>query len=65
MRHPGLLRRLGAERLHSLADAYVPFLVYRVEIVNRAKRETHCLALDAVKGTLDPYAFPRVPSPRR
>jgi hypothetical protein len=59
----GLLRRLGAGRLHSLADAYVPFSVYRVEVVNGAKRETHCFALDAVKGTLDPYAFPRVPEP--
>lgn len=58
------LRRLGAGRLHSLADAYVPFSVYRVEIVNGAKRETHCFALDAVKGTLDPYAFPRVPEPQ-
>jgi len=59
-----LRRRLGAGRLHSLADAYVPFSVYRVEIVNGTKRETHCFALDAVKGTLDPYAFPRVPEPR-
>ena len=59
-----LLLRLGAGRLHSLADAYVPFSVYRVEIVNGAKRETHCFALDAVKGTLDPYAFPRVPEPQ-
>ena len=59
-----LLRRLGAGRLHSLADAYVPFSVYRVEIVNGLMRETHCFALDAVKGILDPYAFPRVPEPQ-
>ncbi len=58
------LRRLWTGRLHSLAEAYVPFSVYRVEIVDGLMRETHCFALDAVTGTLDPYAFPRVPEPQ-
>ena len=52
-------------------DGCIPWLMHTCpfqstawRLSTAAKRETHCFALDAVKGTLDPYAFPRVPEPQ-
>lgn len=57
----GLFRRWQTGPLRSVADAYVPFLLHRVTIVNASRREERFLALDAVRGVLDLYAFSAVP----
>ncbi len=56
-----LWRRLRLGPLRSLADAYVPFRLFRVEIRNGPRRESRFLAVDAVAGTLDPYGFDTIP----
>ena len=48
--------------LQRIADAYVPFWLYRVRYeMNRASEE-RLFALDAVNGSLDLFSFARVPS---
>ena len=59
----GLWRRLRLGPLRSLADAYVPFCLFSMEIRTGPREETRFLAVDAVAGTLDPYGFDTVPSP--
>lgn len=58
---PGIVRRLATGPLRSLADVYVPFRVYRVEIVSGGVTRTRFLAFDAAFGLLDPYEFASVP----
>ncbi len=58
----GLLGRLRMGLLSSVADVYVPFRLYEIDISNGGERQTRWLALDAVSGTLDPYEFERIPS---
>ena len=48
---------LGAGALRSVADAYLPFHVYEVEVTSAARPSVSWFAVDAVSGTLDPYAF--------
>ena len=43
--------------LRSVALVHIPFRLFRIEISNRGRRELRWLALDAVAGTFDPYAF--------
>jgi hypothetical protein len=57
----GVLRRAVRSPLRSVADVYVPFQLYRVEVHNRARSWTSWFALDAVTGSLDPYQFERPP----
>ena len=57
----GLFRTWQRGPLRSVADAYVPFLLHRVTIANASRREEKFLALEAVGGVLDLYAFPAVP----
>ena len=57
----GLLRRVRWGPLRSLANAHVPFRLYRLIMENGGRRQSRLLALDAVSGDLDPYAFDRVP----
>jgi hypothetical protein len=47
--------------LRSVAEAYLPFYLFRVTIVNRGRSETSVLGLDAVRGSLDPYRFDHAP----
>src|SRR6266704_5053272 len=47
----------GRGSLREIADVYVPYHLFRVEITNRARHETAYFALDAVRGMLDPYQF--------
>ena len=58
---PVLGRLLGRGPLRSLADVYIPFRLYQVEIRNGGKYDRRLLALDAVTGTLDLYGFDHVP----
>jgi hypothetical protein len=61
-RGPGaFLTRLRNGALRCVADVYVPFRLYRVEISNGAAAQRHWFALDAVNGMLDLYEFARVP----
>ncbi|HET7294533.1 MAG TPA: hypothetical protein VFM88_19060 [Vicinamibacteria bacterium] len=62
----GLLRLprwLGGAPLRSVADAYLPFHVYEVEVTSSARPYVTWLAVDAVDGSLDPFQFDRAPSP--
>ncbi len=57
----GALRWLRLGSLRSVADVYVPYRVYRVEIQDSNRREQRLLALDAVNGMLDLYGFEHFP----
>lgn len=48
--------------VQSVAELYIPFRLFEVKVVNRGVEERHIFGLDAVKGELDPYEFPAVPS---
>ena len=58
---PGMARRLAEGPLRSFADVYVPFRVYRVEVVSAGIKQTKFMAFDAAFGTLDPYEFSSLP----
>ncbi|HZQ68252.1 MAG TPA: hypothetical protein VFA68_07015 [Terriglobales bacterium] len=47
--------------LQSVADFYIPFLLFQVEIQNRGKTESRIYGLDAINGSLDPYQFEDLP----
>lgn len=47
--------------LRRIADAYVPFWIYRVRYEVNGGLDTRIFALDAVHGALDLFEFPRVP----
>lgn len=53
----GLLATWRRGPLRSVADVYIPFRLYEVDIANAGKRDHRLLALDAVAGTLDLFAF--------
>lgn len=59
----GVPRRLGRGPLRSIADVYVPFRLYRVEVLNGGRHAAQWLALDAVRGSLDLYGFNCPPDP--
>ena len=58
------LRETAFGPLRSVADFYIPFRLFRVEIVNRGKHEQRIFALDAVNGSLDPYQLDQFPGER-
>jgi len=53
--------RMRSGPLQRIADAYVPFWIYRVRYEMRHAAATRLFALDAVRGALDLFEFPRVP----
>jgi hypothetical protein len=53
--------RIRSGPLQRIADAYVPFWVYRVRYVIGRAAKTRFFALDAVRGALDLYEFPHIP----
>lgn len=53
---------LGGARLTSVADAYVPYHLYEVEVASGARPYASWLAVDAVTGALDPYQFEHPPT---
>ena len=59
-----LLTRLRDGVLRCVAEVYVPFRVYRVEVAKGATTARRWFALDAVNGMLDPYEFPSLPEER-
>jgi hypothetical protein len=54
--------RIRSGPLQRIADAYVPFWVYKVRYEIGRARKTRFFALDAVHGALDLFEFPRVPA---
>ena len=58
---PGLLRSTFRGPLRRIADAYVPYRLYRIQADGVPRFGTQFMALDAVQGTLDPYRFGDVP----
>jgi hypothetical protein len=54
--------RLRSGPMQRIANAYVPFWLYRVRYEIGRAHKTRFFALDAVHGTLDLFEFPRVPS---
>ena len=53
--------KLRSGPLQSIAEAYVPFRVYRVRYHMGGAPRSHCFALDAVDGSLDVFAFSAPP----
>jgi hypothetical protein len=53
--------RMRSGPLQRIADAYVPFWIYRVRYEMSHATATRLFALDAVRGALDLFEFPRVP----
>ena len=48
-------------RLERIADAYVPFHLYRVRYDAAGRARTHLFGMDAVEGALDLFEFPEPP----
>jgi hypothetical protein len=59
----GAFRFLVLGPLRSIADFYIPFRLFRVEVRNSGKLENSILGLDAVTGSLDLYYFAAIPAP--
>lgn len=55
------LRDKAFGRLQSVAEFYVPFRLFQVEIFNRGDRQQRLFGLDAVTGLLDLYEFESLP----
>src|ERR1700730_5218721 len=53
--------RMRIGPLQKIADAYVPFWLYRVRYELGRTPHTRFFALDAVDGSLDLFEFPRIP----
>jgi len=56
-----VLRNAALGPLRSVADFYIPFRLYQVEIQNGNSRSQAVFGLDAVNGSLDLYQFPQLP----
>jgi len=57
----GMLRRLALGPLHSVAELYIPFRLFRVRITNNGVSEEKLVAVDAVSGSLDLFQFDHFP----
>jgi hypothetical protein len=53
--------RVRSGPMQRIAEAYVPFWLYRVRYEMGGAGKTRFFALDAVHGSLDPFEFPRIP----
>lgn len=51
-------------RARSMAELYIPYRLYRVNVINGEREESRIYALDAVEGTLDLFEFPELPGER-
>jgi hypothetical protein len=57
----GLMRRWMSGRLLGMADIYIPYRLYKVNIEDRGLRSARLLAVDALSGNLDPFEFSESP----
>ena len=53
--------KLRAGSLQNIAEAYIPFRLYRVRFPVRGVQRTHLFAMDAVDGSLDIFEFAKPP----
>jgi len=53
----GRLREVWSGPVRSVADFYIPFRIFEVEISNGGKKDRRILGLDAVTGSLDPITL--------
>src|SRR5450755_2344867 len=58
------LRETTFGPLRSVADFYIPFQLFQVEILNGGKRDLRIFGVDAVNGSLDLYHFEQLPGER-
>src|SRR5258708_18257632 len=58
------LRETTFGPLRSVADFYIPFRLFQIEILNGGKRDSRIFGLDAVNGSLDLYTFEQLPAER-
>jgi hypothetical protein len=58
------LRETTFGPLRSVADFYIPFRLFQIEILNSGKRDHRIFGLDAVNGSLDLYHFEKLPGER-
>jgi hypothetical protein len=58
------LRDAAFGPLRSVADFYIPFQLFQIEILNSGKRDQRIFGLDAVNGSLDLYHFEQLPGER-
>jgi hypothetical protein len=56
--------RLRKGGLQKVAEAYVPYRFFRVQMTGRSTSLTHVYAIDSVYGSLDPYEFESIPDPQ-
>ncbi len=59
-----ILRETVYGPLRSVADFYIPFQLFQIEILNSGKRDQRIFGLDAVNGSLDLYYFEQLPGER-
>ena len=57
-------RGLAFGPLRSVADFYIPFRVFQVEITNSGKTDHRLVAIESVSGLLDLYQFEHLPQDR-
>ncbi len=57
----GMWSRARLGRLHSLADIYLPFQLFRVTIHNNGSAQERLFGIDSIRGILDLYAFTAIP----
>jgi hypothetical protein len=58
------LRETTSGPLRSVADFYIPFRLFQIEILNGGRRDQRIFGLDAVNGSLDLYYFEQLPGER-
>jgi hypothetical protein len=59
----GFVRNAAFGPLRSVAEFYIPFHLFQVEIFNRGRRDSRFFGLDGVNGSLDLYHFEHLPGP--
>jgi hypothetical protein len=57
-----VFRNVAFGKLRSIAELYLPFRLFRVQITNRGGTEERLVALDRVAGTLDLFQFDHAPT---
>lgn len=57
----GILRRWMTGRLLGIADIYIPYHLYKVQMDDRRVSTRRLLAVDALSGNLDPFEFAESP----
>ena len=58
----GAIPPLLLGRLRSVAEFYIPFRIFRLNVANRGRAEQKILAIDSVTGALMPYVFRAPPA---